>query len=506
MMNATDHRAPLAREPQGRPAEPVPLCVDLDGTLLAGDSLYELLFAGLRRRPALVFLALLWIWQGKAAFKARLAEAVDPRGLAFRFHDGVVAYLAAARAEGRRLVLATAAHRRVAEAIADELGLFDEVIATEDGRNLRGAAKAAELVARYGRGGFDYAGNDRHDLPVWAEARRAIVVEAGRSTIAEAARRVATVERVFPVAGFAPRPLLKAMRLHQWAKNLLVFLPLLAAHRFDEAAALLQAGAAFLAMGLVASGGYLANDLLDVQADRRHRSKFARPFAAATLPLPFGPPLVLALVLPGLLLAALVSLPLAAWVGVYLAATLTYSLWLKQKVLIDVFFLAGLYTHRVLAGGIATGIVPSFWLLALSVFVFLSLALLKRYSELIKASAAETGTPAAIRGYRAEDLEPLAGLGTASAVAAALVLALYVDSDNVRALYRSPELLWLCCPLLLYWLSRMWIGARRGVIDDDPLVFALRDRISLVVLGLTLALAAAGAMVRVSCVAGLGCG
>lgn len=503
-MHATDHRAPPARHPAGRPAEDVPLCVDLDGTLLAGDSLLELLFAGLRRRPALVFLVLVWMWRGKAVLKARLAEAVEPRDLAFRFHDAFVTYLAAARAEGRRLVLATAAHRRVADAVAAELGLFDEVIATEAGRNLRGRAKAEELVARFGRGGFDYAGNDRHDLPVWAEARRAIVVASGRSAIASAAGRLVPVERVFHVPGLALKPVLRAMRLHQWAKNMLVFLPVLAAHRLDDATLLLQAAVAFLAMGLVASGGYLANDLLDVQADRRHRTKSARPFASGTLPLPSGPPLVLALVLPGLGLAGLVSLPLAAWVGVYLAATLTYSLWLKQRVLIDVFFLAGLYTHRVLAGGIATGIAPSFWLLALSVFVFLSLALLKRYSELIKAVA--VGAPAAIRGYRAEDLEPLAGLGTASGVAAALVLALYVDSANVRALYRSPELLWLCCPLLLYWLSRMWIGARRGVIDDDPLVFALSDRISLVVLGLILALAGAGTVLDLSGVVGLGRG
>jgi len=476
----------------------VPLAVDLDGTLVQGDTLYEMLFAALRRRPWLVLLLPVWLATGgKAGLKRRLAEVADPAGLSLLFHEPVLAFLRNERAAGRSLVLATAADRAVAEAVAARLGLFDTVIATEAGHNLRGDAKAQALVARFGERGFDYAGNDAHDLPVWRVAHHAVVVAPAGAAIVRRARALDAQATHITMPGFSPRAVLKAMRPHQWAKNALVFVPLVAAHRFTDLALLLQALAAFVAMGLAASAGYLANDLLDLQADRAHPRKRNRPFASGALPVPLGVPLVVGLLLAGLAIAALVWWALALWVLLYLLLTLTYSFWLKQKVLIDVFVLSALYTHRILAGSIATGIAPSFWLLALSVFFFLSLAMLKRYAELIDLAAAGGPKAAKTRGYRPEDLDTLVSLGSASGFSATFVLALYINSPEVKALYRTPELFWLCCPLLLYWLSRMWVGARRGVIDDDPLVFALRERISLLVLGLMMGLAALGALVDV---------
>ncbi|HWS74980.1 MAG TPA: UbiA family prenyltransferase, partial [Quisquiliibacterium sp.] len=481
-------------------AAEVPLCVDLDGTLLVGDSLHELVLACIAKQPFLLFLMPLWLLRGKAALKDRLARAMDPSGLSFIFHLPFLDFLQGEKARGRRLVLATAADHRVAEAVAARTGLFEEVLATRPGHNLRGATKAEALVARFGARGFDYAGNDRHDLPVWAMARRAIVVAPARSGIAARAAALAPVERVFHTTGLSPRPLLRAMRPHQWAKNALVFLPVIAAHRLSDGPAMWNALLAFIALSLVASAGYMVNDLLDLQADRLHPRKRRRPFASGDLPVPAGPAAILALLGTGFAIAAAVSWALAAWIALYLALSLTYSTWLKRKVLIDVFVLAGLYTHRILAGAIASLVAPSFWLLALSNFLFLSLAMLKRYSELVGtlSQATREERPGG-RGYRIEDLDTLGALGAASGFSAVFVLALYIESENVRILYRTPEVFWLCCPLLLYWISRMWIGARRGKIDDDPLVFALRDRVSLMVLSLLLVLAAISATVDVRC-------
>lgn len=473
----------------------------MDGTLVRGDTLYELLFAALRHNPLILLHLPFWLLKGKAALKAGLARAVDPGGLALCFHEPVVAWLRAERAGGRRVVLATAADERVADAVAQQTGLFDEVIATHAGRNLRGAAKADELTARFGAGGFDYAGNDDADLPVWRAAREAIVVAPARAGIIPQARAAGRVAREIVVPGISARAVLMALRPHQWAKNALVFLPLLAAHRLGDGAALLASLLAFAAMSLVASAGYVANDLLDLQADRAHPRKRRRPFASGALPVTAGPPLAALLLACGGILAALVSPALVLWLGVYLVLTFTYSLWLKQRVLVDVFLLSALYTHRVLAGAIATGIAPSFWLLSFSIFFFLSLAMLKRYAELAdrNGKVAPDGSGAIVRGYRAVDLGPLLALGTASAFAAVFVLALYIQSDNLRILYRTPELFWLCCPLALYWLSRMWIGAGRGAIDDDPLVFALRDRVSLLTLALMALLALLSATVDFGC-------
>jgi 4-hydroxybenzoate polyprenyltransferase/phosphoserine phosphatase len=451
-----------------------PLCIDLDGTLIRSDMLIEAVFGLLKQNPFYAFFLPLWLAKGKAHLKQQIAERVDLDVTLLPYNERLLTYLREEKAAGRRLILATASNVHYAEQVALHLGFFDEVLASDAKTNLSGPRKGDRLVAAFGERGFDYAANEGVDLPIWAKAGGAILVDTS-PPIARQVQAVTPVVQTFS----SPRPdvkaYLKAIRLHQWLKNVLVFVPVVMAHEWGNTTLLLQAAIAFLAFGLCASSVYVLNDLLDLEADRQHPTKRRRPFAAGMLslrqgllliPLLLGAAFALALLLPPLFLAVL---------AVYYAATLAYSLRLKSAVLIDVLVLAGLYTLRVIAGGAATGLGPSFWLLAFSMFLFLSLALVKRYSELLLVQAQEKEV-AAGRGYRLVDLETLAQFGMASGYAAVLVLALYINSTAVGALYRVPEALWLICPLFLYWISRVWLLARRNLMHQDPVLFAIEDR------------------------------
>ncbi|MGB4335899.1 MAG: UbiA family prenyltransferase [Chromatiaceae bacterium] len=462
-----------------------PLAVDLDGSLVRTDTLWETLFTLLRNQPFALIAAIFSLRHGRAAFKARLVILAPLEVASLPLNNELIDWLRQEGATGRRLVLATATHHRVAQAIADRVGLFAQVLASDGHHNLKGPAKAAALVEHFGQGGFDYVGDARADLPVWVAARHAIVV--GGPRLVRAAGQVARVERVFAPPPRAPA-LWRALRIHQWAKNLLLFLPLLAAHQVGDGAQLLAAGLAFLAFGLTASAVYLLNDLLDLSADRRHPSKCRRPFAAGTLPLAWGlllAPLLLlgAAAISGLWLPAPFG---AVLVGYFLLAS-AYSFALKRLPILDVMTLAALYTLRVIAGAAAVAIWPSFWLLAFSLFLFLSLALVKRYAELDGLQARGDLT-AAGRGWHVDDLPLIGGLGTAAGLAAVLVLALYIDSEPARRLYQLPEALWLLTPLLLYWVSRLWFKTHRSEMHEDPVVFALRDKVSLGIGGVAVAI------------------
>lgn len=467
-MNAADH----------------PLCIDLDGTLLAGDSLHEGLVAMLKQHPLRSLALPLVLLKGKAAFKHRVAEVVgvDPAVLPYR-HD-VLEWLLEQRAAGRKLVLATAADRNVAQAVAEHLGLFEEVISSGGGLAGGGEGKRAALRERFGERGYDYAGNDAVDVPVWQSARQAVVV--GDSRIAALAAQVTTVERVFPVASGGLKSWLQAMRLHQWVKNALVLLPLLLAHRLRDVEALRASALAFLSFGLCASSVYIVNDVFDLPSDRRHPRKRRRPFAAGKLS-PLAGLAVAALLLTGAaLIAAEVTLDYCLVLAGYYVLTWAYTIKLKRAALVDVMTLAGLYTLRIIAGGAATGIPLSFWLLAFSVFIFVSLGFVKRYAELYDAAKAGKAT-AHGRGYRGDDLPLLLALGVAAGYCTVVVVALYINSSDSIALYRHHKPLWLICPLLMYWISRVWLLTARGHMHDDPVVFAIKDRISLVTLALLVA-------------------
>lgn len=457
-----------------RPTE-VPLCVDLDGTLLKSDLMVETLLSVLAAAPWRVFQLPLWLLKGKAGFKRELARRAHIDAEHLPWDRRVLERLRAQHGQ-RRLVLCTAADQGAAEAATAHLQLFDEVIASDGQRNLAGTRKGEALAARFGARGFDYAGNAHVDLAVWRQARRAWVVNAPAGLAASAAKAT-EVELELPREGGGLKAWLRALRLHQWLKNLLVFLPLLASHRFLDPAAVMQALGAFLVFGLCASGVYLLNDLLDLPADRRHPRKRLRPFAAGSLPL--APGLVAAplLSLTALGLAWWIAPPLAAVLFGYYLCTLAYSLTLKKRVMIDVVVLAGLYTLRIIGGAFAIGAPLSFWLLAFSMFLFLSLAMLKRYTELATLLADGRGS-ASGRGYQVEDLPLLQSLGSSAGYLAVLVLALYINSPESLELYSHPKVLWLLCPLLLYWMSWVWVVAHRGRMHDDPVVFAVTDPVS----------------------------
>ncbi|MFL6664923.1 MAG: UbiA family prenyltransferase [Rhizobacter sp.] len=458
----------------------IPLCVDCDGTLVRTDLLHEAVFMMLKSAPWKLLLLPLWWLRGKAYLKERIAESVSFDWSTIPLNDDIVTLVRAANDEGRKVILATASHQRLADGLATHLQLFTEVVATRDGVDMTGRKKAAWLVSQYGERGFDYAGNARADLPVWSVSRSATVVSSSPSLI-EAARKIAQVDRVIPIVKPRLSAYVRAMRLHQWLKNLLLLVPLLAAHRLGRGDDLANAGLGFLAFGLCASTVYVFNDLLDLPADRLHARKRTRPFASALVPVWHGAVMIPLLLMASFYLASRLPIAFSAVLATYFALTLSYSILLKRQVVVDVIMLAGLYTIRVIAGGAATGIVPSFWLLAFSMFMFLSLALVKRYSELLESSQKQKSS-AFGRGYWTHDLPVLLSAGTSSGMVAVLVIALYINSPETRSLYANPAWLWFVPPLLLYWVTRVWMKAHRGEIDDDPVVFAARDWQSLLIL------------------------
>ncbi len=451
-----------------------PLCVDLDGTLIRTDLLWESLLALLKQSPLSIFQLPFWLLKGRAHFKHEIARRVTLDVTTLPYHQDLLEFLSDERESGRELALATASHVTFAQAVAAHLGLFDGRVYGSDARvNLKGARKVALLVERYGARRFAYAGNSTADLPVWAEANEAIVVNASAGLVARA-QALTPVSRVFSEPVSWLRLLAKALRVHQWAKNILVFIPVVASHQIADQTLLMQAGWAFFSFSLSASSVYILNDCLDLASDRRHPRKKNRPFASGRLSIPLGIVLGLGCLLVGVLLAVLLPpLFLLVLIG-YLVLTTGYSFYLKQFVLVDVIVLAQLYTVRLYGGGAATGVVPSHWLLTFSLFLFLSLALVKRFTELRLTSQAE-GTALHGRGYWVSDLEHISSIGSASGLLAVLVLALYISSKEVLLLYSHSEVLWLVCPVMLYWISRVWMLAYRNRMDDDPVVFAVRD-------------------------------
>jgi len=465
----------LAMNEQATESENVPLCVSLDGPLLRTDLLIESWFGLLRTRALLAILAPYWLMWGKARLKHEIAlrTELDVRHLPY---DGpLLEYLRDQFRAGRRLVLTTGSNEKYADEVATHLGIFKEVIASNVQTNLSAAAKSRLLVERYGDRGFDYAGNAKTDLQVFPHARQTILVNPAPGV--ERTVKQPTGKQMFAGTFSRLGVYLRALRLHQWVKNLLVFVPLAAAHKLGNPELLAKAALAFVAFGLCASSVYVLNDLLDLPADRAHARKRQRPFASGAASVRVGVVLIPLLLAAAAAIATMLPLAFLATLAVYYVTTLAYSLWLKGKLMIDVLVLAGLYTLRILAGAAAVAIVPSFWLIAFSMFLFLSLAMVKRYSELLELRDAGV-TNARGRGYEVTDLATLQSLGAAAGYCAVLVLALYINSNDVRINYTHPNRIWLLCPLLLYWVSRMWQRAGRGQMHDDPLVFALKDRIS----------------------------
>lgn len=458
-------------------ANQVPLCVDLDGTLIQTDLLVEGVIAILTNRR----LVSKWprmMATSRAGLKHNVAALAPLDVSLLPYNLPLLSYLREQQASGRKLVLATAADQHVAHAVADHLGLFDEVIASDGEHNLKGKAKAQALVERFGLHGFSYVGNESSDMAVWRAAHSAVVVNASRAVV-ESARRTVTVEAHFDGRSSLFRAALTAMRPHQWAKNVLVFVPLIMAHAVTDISAWRDALGIFVAFCATASGIYLLNDLADLTADRQHPRKRRRPFASGALPLMPGAVLACVLLVVGFGFSTLVGASVV--VGIYAIASISYSLALKEFPLVDVFMLAGLYTIRVFGGGVATGHWASLWLLAFCGFLFLGLALIKRTEEMAAVARSGGERVAGRRGYFPGDVPILQSFGCASTFASGVVLALFVGSDAASAQYATPGLLWGIVPLILFWECRLWLSTARGHMHDDPIVYATRDWVSWIV-------------------------
>jgi 4-hydroxybenzoate polyprenyltransferase/phosphoserine phosphatase len=457
--------------------EDVPLCIDLDGTLVSTDTLHESLLIAVRRKPSLLFRLPFWLARGKAGFKRRLTAEASLDCSLLPYRPDLLEWLREQKSEGRRLYLVTASDQSVADSVSSHLSpLFDEAWGSDGSRNLSGSRKQTFLVERFGDHGFDYAGDAASDMAVWNSARKPIVAGASSDLEAEVEERFPD-SKVFPAPPFRLRTIAQAVRVQQWVKNVLVFTVLLASHRLLDTSLWMPALLSFFALSFCASSIYVINDLLDLESDRKHPKKRKRPFASGALPVAAG-----VAIAPFFLAAALVLsfwLPPSARLilAVYPIVSVIYSFYLKRKPLVDVFTLSALYTIRVLLGAAATGILCSQWLMGFSSFLFLSLAFSKRASELIGLQQRHA-TAVSGRAYFVWDLVAVQSAGIASCFTAGIVLTLYIQSPEVRQLYLEPHWLWFVVFGVIFWLLRIWLVASRGQLDEDPVLFAVRDPVS----------------------------
>jgi 4-hydroxybenzoate polyprenyltransferase/phosphoserine phosphatase len=453
----------------------MPLVVDVDGTLIKSNLLVESALKLVKQSPMSILWMLRWLlFGGKAHLKSCIAERVELDIGHMPFCDEIVTLCRQARQQGRRVLLATGAATKYAQQIALLLRA-DSVMATTEKRNLTGERKLQAILGECEQGEFVYAGNETIDLEIWRCAGGAVVC--GNTRLAAAAAKVTPVQAHIRPRRVGLGVLARALRMHQWSKNVLVFLPFLPAIGYLGVDAWMRGLLAFLVFGLCASSAYLLNDLFDLEADRKHVRKSRRAIAAGDIPLAAAIALSFGLLAASFVISALLLPPLfVAVLGAYWALTVAYSLDLKKRVNVDVIVLACLYTARVLAGSAVLGVKPSFWMLAFSVMLFLSLAAAKRTTEL-DALARNGGDSAAGRGYQTRDIPVLLAQGAASGQLAVLVFALYLNTV-LAGQFRHPEWLWAVCPLLLLWINRVWMKVTRGEMHDDPVVFALRDPFS----------------------------
>lgn len=461
---------------EGEMEAKIPLVVDLDGTLLKSDLLHESYFGSLALGIKHQLNCIRALMQGgRARLKAYLANTYSINYVNLPYNESVLELIKAARSDGRPVYLATASDRSHAEAIAEHLALFDGVFASDGTINLKAESKAKLLVETFGTKGFDYVGNSSADLPIWAQAHKSYAINLNARATARL-NELSTPNEHLPYQNPTLKSWGKALRVHQYAKNVLLFVPMLTSHTYAPSA-LLATCIGFISFSLCASSVYIINDIIDLEADRQHPTKSKRPFATGAIPIAHGI-IVASLLLLSAFAAALAVSPLfACTLAAYFMLTFAYSVSLKRKMILDVVVLAILYTVRVIAGAIAIDVFLSEWLLAFSMFIFTCLALVKRYVELAVRIDGNLPDPSN-RNYALQDITIIGALAAASGFNAITIFALYISSPTVRNLYHYPQFLWLICPILLYWVGRLLVLAQRRLITDDPIFFALRDRIS----------------------------
>jgi 4-hydroxybenzoate polyprenyltransferase len=421
-----------------------------------------------------------WLFLGKASFKQKVSQHVNLNPASLPFNTSLLKYLTQQRLHNRHLVLVTAANKKIAESIASHLNIFDEILASDEKHNLSGKNKAKTLIDKFGEKGFVYAGNASIDLNVWQHAAAAVVVN-GSEALTNKTKQMTAIEKTFP-AEHKPslKIILKAMRIHQWAKNLLIFTALILSHSWFNAQALQSIVFAFFSFSLSASAIYLINDLIDLEADRKHKTKKHRPLAAGTLSIQWAIIMVPILLACSFLLANQINSDFTSILIIYLVLTTAYSLFLKPVAMLDVITLTSLYTLRIIAGAVAINVPLSYWLLAFSMFIFLSLALIKRFSEL-KNLVQQGETTSISRGYHVDDLPAISLFGISSGYISVLVLVFYTHDLQASSLYNNPDWLWFVAVAVLYWISYMWLLAFRGKMNEDPVLFAIQDRTSYIV-------------------------
>lgn len=452
-----------------------PLIVDLDGTLIRSDLLYESIILYLKNKPYKLFTLLSWLFKGKAAFKERLAKEISINVSTLPYNDLVLKHIHESRRAGCRIILATASHKILASQVSEHLKLFDDVLSSSQDINLAGINKRDALLRLFGEGNFDYIGNSHDDLPVWQVSRNAIVVNAPNNLF----NKVQKISKNAIKLEWTNNTLhtwMQAFRIHQWSKNLLVFIPLFASHRYTEGSSLLESTISFVCFCLCASSIYLLNDFIDLDNDRNHYHKRNRPFAAGNLSVRMGMFAACWLFATGIGLGLMtLSTNFSLALFTYCALSIAYSLLLKSMIIVDVIILASLYTLRIIAGTFSLNLSLSFWLLIFSIFFFFSLALLKRYTEIFNTIKNTDNKLINGRGYQTGDKDIISSLGVSSGFTALLVLMLYLHDPLISQFYVNPKILWLTCPIFLFWLSRLWILAHRGKLNEDPVLFALRD-------------------------------
>ena len=468
------------REALEERSETIPLAVDLDGTLIKTDMLWESLIALLKTNVFAIFLLPFWLIKGRAYLKHEIARRITLDVATLPFNKEFLAFLQEEHKRGRVLILTTASDRTIAEKIADHLGIFSEVMASNGKHNLKAAEKSRALQEKFGNKCFDYAGNEKADLEVWAHTNAAILVNAPDGALKKAQRLTPVIKVYNNNQDNTLTAIVRVIRVKHWIKNALVFVPLLASHQLIDFALLLNGTYAFIGFSLVASSVYVFNDLADLNNDRHHHQKRHRPFASGELSLLSGLIMMHVLLIGAILVSLLLPVGFLFTLLGYYVLNVAYSLYLKKALLVDVLSLATFYAARVFAGGAATGIMPSEWLLAFCVFIFLSLAFAKRVSEL-QFLRENNKEKAHGRGYLPNDLESLASLGATSGYIGVLVFALYINSPEVNQLYSYPRALWIACPFLLYWISRLWLLVHRHEVPEDPIVFVINDKVSYLV-------------------------
>ena len=454
------------------------LVVDLDDTLVRTDTLFEQFVALVFSNPLAALLLLTTLLKGRAAFKARLAELQPLDASSLPYHEPLLAFLHQQKAAGREIHLVTAAHHSTAEAVAAHCGVFDSAEGSNGGRNLKGLHKAERLAERFPEG-FAYAGDSSADLKVWAQAKGVILAGAAPHVARQARKLGKPMEAEFDRPQTGAKTWRRALRLHQWTKNILVFLPLLLSHRFTDLPSVALSVVAFLALGLTASATYLINDLSDLAADRRHATKRARPLASGELRIDHVLVAVPLLLATAAALALAVSPTLLGGLALYAVVTLSYTFRLKRRAILDVATLAALYAIRIFIGAAVIGTPQSAWLLTFSLFFFFSMSIAKRYAEIHNLAAVAGSQALPGRGYKTDDGPAVLALGAASSVASVLIVVTYLMEEAFPSnIYARPEWLWAAPFLLMIWVARLWLIAGRGELDEDPIAFAIHDRFS----------------------------